>query len=326
MASEPYLITSYTQCTLEDDEEFPAPGTLIKARLPPLINFPGSGPSSHNSSSYTPGTTDHSGLHLAIVKNAGSTDNGFCITVYPIMSFSRHHQLPAAERVKRHPNISAVDKLLLLPLPHVKDGLTMETGWRQPETPQEFGVPLDCGQWINTRPAWLWASTQVFELRYGQPYFVPVPPVAISSSEMARIYSHIRARKKAFSISQIVQRSGGSSSGHPGGSAKFSSGSSRGRDGSSSGSRDHRQKCEKHQKSRGQYEGSSDVENRMSGTERKGCLNDDDAWPTYEEDMELLDYLRSPSRNDFAAFYRDPSVENKYVHDSSRVTAWLEDI
>ncbi|KAJ6263124.1 hypothetical protein Dda_1684 [Drechslerella dactyloides] len=304
MASEPYLITSYTRCTLKDDESFPAPGTLIRLCLPRFINVPGSDPSSSQSStSCTPEMPDLSGTHLAIVKDASSVDNGFIVAIYPIMSFSKHRQLPAADRVKRNPTLSPTDRFLLFPLPHLKQDLSLEAGWRQPETPEEFGEPLDCGRWINSRPAWLWASIQVFELAYGQRYFVPVPHVAVSSSELARIYSYIRARRRAFA--QTVQEYIGRSA-HRGGPSEPHSPSVRSSDKDNPSSSNHKL---------------IPLEN-----DGKNFPNDDDAWPTSEDEMELLDYLRSPDRNDLAAYYHSPSAENDRAYDSSRVTAWLEDI
>ncbi|KAK6329603.1 hypothetical protein TWF696_004705 [Orbilia brochopaga] len=328
MASGPYLITSFTRYTLEDHEWFPAPGTLIRARLPRLINGPGSGTSSQASSScYTPETPGFSSAHFVIVLGTSPTDNGFVVSVYPIMSFSKYGQLPAAERVKSNPKLSIADKRLLLPLPHLKEDLSLESGWRQPETPKGFGVPLDCGQWINNRPAWLWAGTQVFELFYGQSYFVSVPSVTISSSELARIYSYIRATKHAFSIAQVGQGHSGGSSGHPGNPSKFSGRNSRGRGGPAS--RGHQQKSGKYQKNYSQSGSSNNQANHLSGYEGDSSPKDTSfalLEPTFDDDMELLDYLRSPERNDLAAYHYNSPAENNQTYDSSQVRAWLKDI
>ncbi|KAF3917488.1 hypothetical protein ABW21_db0203078 [Orbilia brochopaga] len=290
MSLEPYLIESFTEHTLEEDGGFPAEGTLIRLRLPRLINGPGSQGSSLVSSCYTPETPEFSGTHFAIVTGHLLTDNGLVVSVYPLMSFSKYKKTPAAERLNAIPKLCPIDKLLLLPLPHVKEDLSRERGWRQPETPEGFGAPLDCGEWINDWPAWLWAGTQVFDLFYGQ--------------SMGHGHS-------------------GGSSGDP---SKFSGGNSRG--GGGPASRGHQQKSGKYQKNHFQSGSSNNEMNHLFGHEENSSPEDTFFAlpdPTFDDDMQLLDYLRSPERNDLAAHQYDSLAEKHRVYDNSKVIAWLED-
>ncbi|KAK6331197.1 hypothetical protein TWF696_003262 [Orbilia brochopaga] len=160
MASKPFVSTrvrSHTAGYL-DPKEILRPGQIIFVALDPnrATDGPYSDAGSNASSTYDSPWLDHAAYRMVLIRNViGKQRDAQTIYVYPIMSFNNRKHLPPAGRIFHRP---VTDILRLLPLPHAQSDGALQAGWREAPTPAGFGRPIDCGNWLDQRPSWLWAE------------------------------------------------------------------------------------------------------------------------------------------------------------------------
>ncbi|KAJ6261699.1 hypothetical protein Dda_2497 [Drechslerella dactyloides] len=188
MASIPFIsnhIRSHTYGYI-DYSNLPEPGDIIFIEVDPRrrSNRPWSDAASDASSTYASEYLDTGSYRMALVRDIVDKKDAQTMHVYPILSFHRRNSLPPAERIHHRP---VADILRLLPLPHVKPDGTMKRGWRAAPTPAGFGPAIDCGNWLDKRPSWLWTEALEFVLGPGDTFYTLYPLPKISQSEIGRI-------------------------------------------------------------------------------------------------------------------------------------------
>ncbi|KAF3935906.1 hypothetical protein ABW20_dc0105394 [Dactylellina cionopaga] len=177
---------------------FPPQGSFVWLKVPDLGY--GRRPTSDASfslatsiSSFSAASSTSSRFHLALVKDLSWVDSGLILTVYTCMKFTSHGDKPPETRLS---TLSDISQSLLLPLPHVRTDGSQIVGHRTTPTPTGFGLPLDCGDWVNSEPAWLWCRTVAFELRWNELYLKLDPQPIVKNTEFQRLYLYTRSIDK----------------------------------------------------------------------------------------------------------------------------------